>query len=124
MLFKLLSSYILGPQADATSGDPDASASFEELLYLSDAVVSARYTLAADAPQSVSFGGLSNASAVILKSTGKVTVKITSADGTSQAVPVDSYLALLCQSVPVTAIDLVRVPGVSVTVKVFLGQTA
>jgi hypothetical protein len=81
--------------------------------------------LSADAPLSVSFGsGVVSAAVVILKATGgKVRARLTSADGSQQAVPVDDLLVLISQSVPITAIDLTRVPGVLTTVDVFLGQT-
>ena len=122
MLFKFLLSYILGPQKDATSGDPDASASFEELIYLQDASVGARYTLSSDAAQPINFAGLASAGAIVLVGTGKFTAVLTSSAGATQRVPVDTILALTCQGAPVTAIDLLRTPGVLVTVKVFLGE--
>lgn len=82
--------------------------------------------LAADAPVSVSFGGgVTAASVVILKAVGgKVRARVTSADGSTQAVPFDSLLILISRTVPITAIDLMRVPGMATTVDVFLGQTS
>ena len=124
MLFKFLASYILGPQDDATQGDPDAGVSIEQLMYLADATVGGSYALAVDSPVPVSLGGLSGVSALILTSTSKCTVRLTSAAGTQQLVPMDSILVLLSQTVPFTAIDLIRPAGIPVTVKVFLGSSS
>jgi hypothetical protein len=77
-----------------------------------------------DTPVAVNFGsGVTSAAVVVLKATGgKVRARLTSADGSQQAVPVDDQLLLVSQSVPIIAIDLTRVPGVLTSVDVFLGQ--
>ena len=82
-------------------------------------------SLDTDAPLAVNFGsGVTQAAVAILKATGgKVRARITSADGSQQSIPVDDLLVLISQSVPITGIDLTRVPGVLTTVSVFLGQT-
>ena len=77
-----------------------------------------------DTPIAVDFGGVSDAHVVILKvSAGaKVRARITSVDGTQQAVPFDTYMVLMNENSPVTAIDLTRTPATETTVRVFLGE--
>lgn len=53
---------------------------------------------------------------------GKVMVRITSADGTTQSIPVDPLLILYCASVPVTAIDITRVVGTPTTITYLIAQ--
>ncbi len=80
-------------------------------------------TLASDAALVVPLGGMTAVNVLIVKPIGaKVRVRVTSADGSTQAVPVDSLLVLLADSVPLTAIDVMRVSGVETAVEVFLGQ--
>lgn len=82
-------------------------------------------TLTSDAALVVPLGSMTEVNALIVKAIGaKVRVRVTSADGSTQAVPVDSLLVLLAGSVPITAIDLMRVAGVETAVEVFLGQKA
>lgn len=80
--------------------------------------------LLVDAPVPVGFGGVTNAAVVIISTVNgaKVTARITSADGTEQSIPIDDTLILICRSVPVTAIDLTRLPATATKVKVFLGE--
>jgi hypothetical protein len=81
--------------------------------------------LTVDTPVVVSFGGVTNAHVVMLHATGgKVKATLTSADGTSQAVPVEPLLILMNRTVPVTAISLTRVATVATSVTVFLGERA
>lgn len=82
-------------------------------------------TLLADAPAAVNFGALANAHVIYIRATGgKVKARITSADGATQAVPVDPHFSLVSLLVPVTAVDLTRQAGVSTSVSVFLGERA
>lgn len=84
-------------------------------------------TLNSDAPLNVNFGGVTNANVVILKTTGgKVVAKLTSPDGTLQAIPVYSFFALIDidQADNITALSLTRDPGQQTIVYVFLGQKA
>lgn len=53
---------------------------------------------------------------------GKVRVRISTTDGATQAMPVDSYLCLISESVPVTAIDFTRLSGVTTTIKLFMAE--
>ena len=79
--------------------------------------------LTVDTPVALQFGGIASANVVILKSTsGKFRARLTSADGTQQSVPVDSVLVLITQSVPITAIDLTRLPATATTVRVYLAE--
>jgi hypothetical protein len=78
--------------------------------------------LDADPAEAVPFGDLTNAHVVMIKTNRKVTVRLTTTEGATQIVPVDTVLQLISESVPYTAIDLQRVVGQSTSVKVFLGE--
>ncbi len=85
----------------------------------------AEYELDDDAVQTVAFGPLDNAHVVLIKTVGgKVRARLTSADGSQQSIPVDSFMVIVSESVPFTALDLTRVAGVTTTVKVLLGEKA
>jgi hypothetical protein len=73
-----------------------------------------------DNPKAVSLGDLPSAAMMFLRVTsgGKVRARVTSADGAIQSVPVDPVGFLVSMSVPITAIDLTRVAGSGVTVRV------
>ena len=75
-----------------------------------------------DAVEPVGFGEVVNAHVIMIKASGKVTVRLTSAEGATQIIPVDTVLQLISESVPYTAIDLQRVVGQATSVKVFLGE--
>lgn len=77
-----------------------------------------------DVPVAVNFGGLTSANIVMLKAVGaKVRARITSADGSQQSIPFDTYVILMSMDTPITAIDLLRTAGVATQVRVFLGET-
>ena len=120
--FKLTGSYTTEPTSGAPSGDPAIEAAIDEACVLGKK----HYTtvvLSTDALTAVNFGGLTNAHVIVIRSEGgKVKVTLTSADGTAQAVPVQYLLAVMNDTVPVTAIGLTRVVGTSTTVRVFLGE--
>jgi hypothetical protein len=80
--------------------------------------------LSADGWTPVAFGGISLARVVVLRWQAAVggDVRITSADGVQQVVPLSDYLLLTCRDVPVTAVDVRRSPGVPTVVKLFLGE--
>ena len=123
-LFALQGSYSAGPASGSPSADPMITAPINEQLMLGTEIAS-QITLTVDTPVSLPFGGLSAVNALIIKCVGgKVSVRITSADGATQAIPVDSFLALTSSSVDITAISVVRTPAVLTTVKFFLGQKA
>ena len=83
-------------------------------------------TLSADAPLAVAFGGVASANLVILKATsgGPVNAIVTSASGASQAIPFDTYLILMTNGIPITALSLQRQPATLTVVEVLLGQKA
>ena len=119
--FRVAGSLSLAPSLGAVSGIRGSAIPLDELLYVEQQMQNT-YVLDGDSPVSVQFGTLSAANAVFVKADGKVRVRLTSADGSQQSVPVDSVLLLTCQATGITAIDLTRVAGVDTTVEVFLGQ--
>jgi hypothetical protein len=111
------------------SSDPSLDAPLAERVAL-EAKEQGTYTLSSAAVVPVSLGGIDlavGAAVVMLRAVGgKVKARLTSADGAVQCVPVDPLCIVISGSVPFTAIDLTRDPGIStaVVVKVFLGQKA
>lgn len=103
------------------SGCPSLNAPIYETLLLAQKQYT-DITLGADSAEAVAFGDVTSAHVVIMKASGKVTARLTSSEGTTQIVPFDSFLILLSETVPYTAVDLQRVAGQSTTVKVFLGE--
>lgn len=80
------------------------------------------YTLSTDSPVNVDLSGLSEAHYLTVRSSAKVRVRITSADGNNQAIPVNPFAIIVCSGEPITAIDLTREAGVETTVEVFFAQ--
>lgn len=121
----LQGSIVVNPLLGVDSGISFGSTPLDENVQLLNKV-DAQYVLTDDAAHGVSLGGLTDVSVLTVKVIGsKVRVRITSADGTTQAIPVDSLLILTDLSVPITAIDLTRqLAGVDTTVIVFLGERA
>jgi len=124
-VFNLSGAYTVTPASGVASADPSITAPVAEGMVLSvkhyDDVA-----VAVDTPVAVAFGGVTLANLVLLKvvSGGPVRARLTSAYGATQAVPVEDFFVMESASVPVTAIDLTRTPGVNTTVKVLLGQKA
>jgi hypothetical protein len=83
-----------------------------------------QYTLTADAAQAVSFGGVTNAHVVIVSADRPITVRLTSAAGAVQAIPVDDQIVIISRTSPFTAITLTRTPATLTNVNVFLGEKA
>ncbi len=109
----------------APSGDPATITLIDETVYLQGVPLTAEYHLIADLAQVVALGPLASAGFVMVKARGgKVKARITTTDGATQAVPVDSFAVWISDAVPVTAIDLTRVAGVETWVTVILGQLA
>ena len=120
-LFTLLGSYTTTP-TDQVSGAPAVTTPLAETMSLVNQCVGS-YDLTTDTVQTVSMGGITNANVVIVKALGgKIRTRITSADGSQQAIPVDGLLLLTAYSVPITAIDLLRTPGLHIIANVFIGQ--
>lgn len=121
--FSITGSYQSNPAIGSPSGIGSIISPVDEEMVLVrkdyDSII-----LDVDTPVPVPFGGgVTSAHVVILKATGgKVRARFTSTDGSQQSVPVDSFFVLTSRSVPISAIDLTRVPGTSTTVDVFLGQ--
>lgn len=125
--FKLHGDISAGPSCSggSPSGWPNVVMALDESLALDGAPMVVEYELTSDAVQAVSFGGLADASVVVIKSIGgKVRARLTSADGATQAIAVDTFALLISESVPYTALDLMRVAGTETQVKVLLGKKA
>jgi len=123
--FKLHGDYTSSPASCSPSASPTISAPLEEAITLARSPTLAEYELTADAVQAVAFGPATNANVIVIKTVGgKVMARFTSADGATQAIPVDSFLVVISESVPFTALDLTRVSGVTTTVRVLLGEKA
>ena len=105
------------------SGCPTITIPFDEEVVLAEKHY-VEPNLTVDTPVVVGFGGVTNAHVVVIAPDNgkKVTARLTSADGTEQAIPVDDTFILITRTVPVTAIDLTRVAGTATKVKVFLGE--
>lgn len=123
-VYSLQGSYSTKPTGGNPSGDPEVEALLSERVTLQNKTLGL-YDLSADAPVAVDFGGLTNVNVLVIKTVGgKARVRVTSTDGSTQAIPVDSLLILHTKSVPITAIDLTREAGIDTTVRVFLGERA
>lgn len=73
----------------------------------------------------IAFGGLSEVNVLFIQAVGgKVKLRVTSTDGSQQALPVDPIQLLVSKSVGITALDITRDSTVTNTVKVavFLAQ--
>ncbi len=81
------------------------------------------YVLSADSAQTVALGALSEVNVLQIRVVGnKIRVRITSTDGSTQAIPVDSFLCIVSDSVSITAVDLTRTAGSETTVYVTICQ--
>lgn len=122
--FSLQGTYTATPASGSPSADPQITAPINENMTLANEIVS-QITLSVDGPVALPVDSLAGVNVVILKSVGgKVIARFTSADGTAQAIPVDSFLALTSANADITAISVERVPATSTVVKYFLGQKA
>jgi hypothetical protein len=106
------------------SGHPQALVQLMELLYTQKYLVQT-VSLTTDNPTALTLGTLSEANFLVIRADGgKVRVRITSSDGTSQSIPVDPFLILRCDSVGITAIDITRTTGTDTDVYAVLGEKA
>jgi len=122
--FTLGGSYTTTPYVGVRSGVPTVVSVIDEKVALVNKAIG-RYSLDTDAPVSVDLGGLDEVNVLVVKTIGgKIRLRVTSADGSQQSIPVDSFLSMISLSVPITALDLTRTPGTSTTVDIFLGQRA
>lgn len=123
-VFAITGAYSATPASGTPSADPIVTAALDERLMLATLQYS-QLTLNADTPTLLPLGGLSSANVVIVKCVGgKIRVRVTSADGSQQSIPVDSFFALISASTAITAVDVTRTPGVQTVVRYFLGQKA
>lgn len=123
-VFRLQGSLYTQPTTGSPSGDPEVETPIMEQMALRNKTIG-QYNLDTNDPVAVSLAGLEGANVVMVKSVGgRVRVRITSADGVEQAVPVDSFMVFTTLTQAITAIDLTRQPGVSTNVRVFLGERA
>lgn len=122
--FKLTGGYTITPLGSPLSFAQNVEATIDESVTLEHRQTTDP-TLTVDTAVVVPFGSVTNANVIIMKAVGgKVRARLTSADGSTQSVPFDTYFILMTDTVPVTAIDLTRVAGTETTVRVFLGQKA
>lgn len=88
-------------------------------------VLSTNISLTSDSVQSVGLGTLSEVNYLSVRADGaKVRLRLTSSDGTTQAIPVDPSFDLRTDSVGITAIDVTRLSGFDCEVFIVLGQKA
>lgn len=123
--FSLQGSYTVMPLSPQASADFDVIAPIAENEIL-DEKTAVSLNMTGDSPLAVPFGSVANAHVVIIKVVSglKVVATITTADGTAQTVPVDTFLAIVAEGSPVTALTLTRTPATLTQVRVFLGQKA
>ena len=121
--FVLSGGYTTTPLSGVPSFDPNIDAPIDEPVQLVRKAVDT-IELDVDTAIPINFGGLTDANVVILKAVGGGSVKgrFTSADGTQQAIPFDTFFILMSMTNPITAIDLTRTPATPTTVLVFLGE--
>ena len=122
--FVLSGGYTTTPLDGIPSLAPNVDAPIDESMVVS-VKAEGEYILGLDAPVAVAFGGITAANVVIIKAIGgKVRVRLTSADGSQQSIPVDSVLIITSISTPITAIDLTRVPATPCSARVYIAQMA
>lgn len=112
----------LEPPVGNPSGQPTTLVSYDEKLALARELTT-NYTLTSDSAQVVALGPLTGVNFLSIRALGgKIRVRLTSSDGTTQALPVDPFLIIRSDSVDITAIDLTRVTLVETEVFVVMGQ--
>lgn len=111
------------PESFTVSGCPTFNTLFEEEFRLEQKLYQ-DIKLESDVAESVSFGDVTNANVVLIKTNYKISARFTSADGALQTLPIDQLLYIISKTVPFTAIDLTRLAGQDTKVKVFIGEKA
>ena len=112
----------LKPPVGTPSGQPTTLVSYDEKVSL-DKCLTGNLTLSTDNATSISLGSLTGVNWLSIRALGaKVRVRITSSDGTSQAIPVDPTLILRSDSVDITAIDVTRTASIETEVFYVFGQ--
>lgn len=125
-LFTLSGSWTVAPPGSVASGVISAAVQLDERLSVGDESFGSPVTLSSDAPVSVPVPASGGAAVLCLKVTSgaEIVARITTAAGTTQIVPVDSFLLLESRTSPITALTLTRTPATATTVEVFLGAQA
>lgn len=112
------------PPVGNPSGQSTVLVSVDERMAL-QRVLSTNLSLGTDSPVTVSLGTLSEVNYMTVRADGgKVRLRLTSSDGTSQSIPVDPSFSLRSDSVGITAIDVTRVTNTETEVFIVLGQKA
>lgn len=120
--FRLTGTWGTSPILGQPSAIPSFDAPIDEIIQITKKNQD-DLTLTVDSPVVVSLGGLTNVHVLVIKTVGgKIAVRLTSTDGSTQSVPVDTFLALITLSVPITAIDVTRVAGIETQVHIFMGE--
>lgn len=119
--FSLVGSYQVEPSADFPSGSSAITTRLTEAVVL-DLFSRKDYILTADPAVTVEFDSMTRAEVVIVRCSSKVTVTVTSADGSAQVFPADPLALIISKTVPYTAVTLTRVAGTETTCQVFIGQ--
>lgn len=108
------------------SGAASVSERVDEQQVLANTGVIGTYTLDSDSPFTVSLAPLTAVTWMAIKVLGgPIRVRTTSSLGTTQAIPVGSYLFINNPppAAVITAIDLTRTPATESVVQVMLGQS-
>lgn len=121
-ILELTGSVASKPPVGTPSGQPSILATIAEKIPL-ERQLAANYTLDGDPVVSVNISPLTGVNFLLVKASGgELRVRITSTDGSTQAIPVDSLLILISNTVDITAIDLLREAGIQTEVFLVMGQ--
>jgi len=119
---ELEGSLSLKPPVGSPSGQPMTLMSYSEKVPL-ERQLTTNMTLTSDSAASVSLGTLTGVNCLSIRAVGgKVRLRVTSADGSLQALPVDPIVILRCDSADITALDVTREAGIETEVFIVLGQ--
>ena len=111
----------------AASGTPNGYPAFTAPLSVRKTLESKLFQsveLASDPAVAVTFGTLTEAHVLIVVSTAKLKITVTSTDGTAQSFPCENTFMLINDSVPITALTIQRFAGQDTTANIFIGQQA
>lgn len=112
----------LKPPVGTPSGQPTTLVNYDEKVSL-DKCLTGNLSLTVDTAVSISLGSLTGVNWLSIHALGaKVRVRITSSDGSTQAIPVDPTLILRSDSVDITAIDVTRTSNIETEVFYVFGQ--
>ena len=84
------------------------------------------YLISTPADQTIGLDALNSISVVIVQTSAPIIVKLTSASGADQAIPVNDCLLLISKTSPFTAMSIAAASAMTTAavVQVFLGQNA